>query len=159
MKNPCRIDARNNHAKNMENDANMEPKWTSKSIKKTWKNYTKKNTINYAKLSAKSYAPGGAVGPGVPEEVRSSSGDSRSRFPLASNILQKTNTRQTTKKQSPRTSGGHLARTWRASRHGADLSIYWAQGSPGLPGQSGQFSRIVVRAPAQKSTKSYFRSK
>ena len=49
--------------------------------------------------------PEPALGPGVPEEVRSSSGDSRSMFPLASNILQKTNTQQTTKKQ-PRTSGG-----------------------------------------------------
>ena len=38
-------------------------------------------------------------------------------------------------------------------------AIYWAQGSPGLPGQSGQFSRVVVRAPVQKSTTSYFRSK
>ena len=35
MNNPCRIDARNSHAKNIENDANMEPKWTSKSINKT----------------------------------------------------------------------------------------------------------------------------
>jgi hypothetical protein len=69
----------------------------------------------------------------VPEGVRNSSGDCRSRFPLASNILQKTNTWQTTKKL-PRTS--QLARTWRASRHGADLSIYWAQGPPGTGAQS-----------------------
>ena len=34
MKNPCRIDSRNSHAKNMENDANMEPKWKSESLKK-----------------------------------------------------------------------------------------------------------------------------
>ena len=42
-------------------------------------------------------------------EIRSSSGDSRSRFPLASNIVKKTNIWQTTKKQSPRTS-------WRSTR-------------------------------------------
>ena len=29
MTNPCRIDARKNNAKNMENDANMAPKWRS----------------------------------------------------------------------------------------------------------------------------------
>ena len=34
-----------------------------------------------------SEGPGGTNGPSVPEEVRSSSGDSRSRFPLASNIV------------------------------------------------------------------------
>jgi hypothetical protein len=47
----------------------------------------------------------------VLEEVRSSSGDSRSRFPLLSNILQKTNTRQTTKKQTrnPNPTRTHLA--------------------------------------------------
>ena len=74
--------------------------------------------------------PEPALGPGVPEEVRSSSGDSRSRFPLASNILQKTTSRQTIKKQ-PRTSNSHLARTWRAGRHGAD--IYQYIGPKGLP--------------------------
>ena len=37
MTNPCRIDARNSHAKNMENDANMEPKLRSKSINKNMK--------------------------------------------------------------------------------------------------------------------------
>ena len=68
--------------------------------------------------ASKSYGPEPALGPGVPEEVRSSSRDSRSRFPLASNILQKANTQQTTKKQSPRTSSCHLTRTWRAGRHG-----------------------------------------
>ena len=35
MTNPCKIDARTGNAKNMENDANMAPKWKSKSIKKT----------------------------------------------------------------------------------------------------------------------------
>jgi len=33
MTNPCKIDARKSNAKNMENDANMEPKWRSTSIK------------------------------------------------------------------------------------------------------------------------------
>ena len=34
MTNPCKIDARKRNAKNMENDANMAPKWRSKSINK-----------------------------------------------------------------------------------------------------------------------------
>ena len=42
MKTPYRIDARKSNAKNMENDANMAPKWRSKSIKKHKKIY--KNT-------------------------------------------------------------------------------------------------------------------
>ncbi len=166
MKNPCRIDARNNHAKNIENDANMEPKWTSKSIPKTWKNYTKNITKNDAKIKRqKAIRPEGpwagsegAHGPGVPEEVRSSSGDSRSRFPLASNILQKTNTRQTTKKQ-PRTSNSHLTRTWRAGRHGADLSIYWAQGPPGIGAQSAPPWRARLSVFMFSVKKSSFRSK
>ena len=131
MTHPCRIDARKSNAKKNEK---ITPTWRqnggrnpSKNIKKNTKTHHEKWCKNEA---PKSYAPGGAVGPGVPEEVRSSSGDSRSRFPLASNILQKTNTRQTTKKQSPRTSGGQLARTWRAGRHGADLYIYWARAPP-----------------------------
>ncbi len=65
----------------------------------------KNMTKNDAKMKRqKAIGPEGP-GPGVLEEVRSSSGDSRSRSPLASNIIKKTNTRQTTKKQ-PRTSGG-----------------------------------------------------
>ena len=35
MTNPCKIDARTSNATNMENDANMEPKWRPKSIKNT----------------------------------------------------------------------------------------------------------------------------
>ena len=94
MKSPCRIDARNSQAKNMENDANMEPKWRSKSINKKHEKTIQKNiTKNDAKMkrpkAIRSEGRGGANGPGVLEEVRSSSGDSRSRFPLASNILQK----------------------------------------------------------------------
>ena len=66
------------------------------------------------------------------KEVRSSSGDSRSRFPLASNILKTANTWQTIKKRAniqeplapPRT---HL--TCRQARCGSN--IYWAHGSPG----------------------------
>ena len=34
MTNPCKIDARKRSAKNIDNDANMAPKWRSKSIKK-----------------------------------------------------------------------------------------------------------------------------
>ena len=136
MTNPCRIDARKSNAKNMENDANMAPKWRSKSIKKHEKQYKKTSRKMMQKLSAKKLYARRGLGPGVLEEVRSSSGDSRSRFPLASNILQKTNTRQTTKKQSPRTSWCQLTRTWRAGRHGADLSIYWAQCRPCIGAQS-----------------------
>ena len=50
MKNQYRIDARNNHAKNMENDANMAPKWRSKSIKKHEKTIQKHITKNDAKM-------------------------------------------------------------------------------------------------------------
>ena len=60
-----------------------------------------------------------ALGPGVPEEVRSSSGDSRSRFPLASNILQKTNTRQTTKKQPRNTNPTRTHLACRQARCGS----------------------------------------
>ena len=35
MTNPCKIDARKTNAKNIENDANMEPKWRSNSINST----------------------------------------------------------------------------------------------------------------------------
>ena len=59
--------------------------------------------------------------PGV-QEVRSSSRDSRSRFPHACNIITKTNIWQTAENQRPGTFAG---------RHGADLSIYWAQAPPG----------------------------
>ena len=109
MTNPCKIDARKRNAKNMENDTNMAPTWRSKFIKKHEKTIQKHITKNDAKMkrqkAIRSEGPGGVLGPGVPEEVRSSSGDSRSRFPLASNIITKTNTRQTIKKQCPRTSG------------------------------------------------------
>ena len=127
---------------------------------KTWKNNTKTHHEKWCKNEApKSYAPGGADGPGVPEEVRSSSGDSRSRFPLASNILQQTNTRQTTKKQNPRTSAGQLTRTWRAGRHGADLSIYWAQGPPGIGAQSAPPWRARLSVFVFPMKKSWFRNK
>ena len=63
-------------------------------------------------------------GPGVPEEVRSSSGDSRSRFPLACNIIKKANIRQTTEKQSPRTEA--RTRTHLTCRQA--LRGYWAHG-------------------------------
>jgi hypothetical protein len=42
---PSKIDARKSDAKNMENDANMAPKWRSKSIKKHEKTIQKNNTI------------------------------------------------------------------------------------------------------------------
>ena len=35
IKNRCKIDAGKRHAKSMENDAKMDPKWMPKSIKKT----------------------------------------------------------------------------------------------------------------------------
>jgi len=114
----------------MQKTWKMTPTWRHNGGRNPSKNNTKTHHEKWCKNEApKSYTPGGTLGPGVLEEVRSSSRDSRSRFPLASNILQKTNTRQTTKKQ-PRTSNSHLTRTWRAGRHGADLSIYWAQGPP-----------------------------
>ena len=60
MEKQCRTDARNNHAKNMENDANMEPKWTSKKHEKTiQKNITK----NDAKIKLqKAMRPEGPMG-------------------------------------------------------------------------------------------------
>ena len=122
---PSKIDARKSDAKTWK----MTPTWRqnggrnpSKNMKKQYKKTSRKMM---QKLSAKKLYARRGLGPRVPEEVRSSSGDSRSIFPLASNILQTTNTWQTTKKQ-PRTSNSHLARTWRAGRHGADLLIYWA---------------------------------
>ena len=41
MTNPCKTDARKRNAKNMENDANMAPKWRSNSINKHEKNNAK----------------------------------------------------------------------------------------------------------------------
>ena len=35
MTNPCRIDARKSNEKNIENDADMVPKWRSTSFKTT----------------------------------------------------------------------------------------------------------------------------
>ena len=106
----------------MQKTWKMTPTWRqnggrnpSKNMKKQYKKTSRKMM---QKLSAKKLwarrgdGPGKrALGPGVPEEVRSSSGDSRSRFPLASNILQKTTTRQTTKKQprNPNPTRTHLA--------------------------------------------------
>ena len=136
MTNPCKIDTRKRNAKTWK----MKTKWRSKSIMNTRKMIQKNITKNDAKMKRpKAQDPKGregALGPGVLEEVRSFSVDSRSRFPLASNIIKKTNIRQTIKKQSPRTSGSYLARTWRAGRHGADLLIYWAQWPHGLGKQS-----------------------
>jgi hypothetical protein len=54
MTNPCRIDARKSNAKNMENDANMAPKWRSKSIKQKWKTIQKHITKN--DLDKRAYA-------------------------------------------------------------------------------------------------------
>ena len=47
---PSKIDARKSDAKNMENDANMAPKWRSKSIKKHEKTIQKNITKNDAKI-------------------------------------------------------------------------------------------------------------
>ena len=64
MKNQCRIDARNNHAKNMENDANMEPKWRSNPSKKHEKTIQKNITKNDAKVKRqKAIGPEGPLGP------------------------------------------------------------------------------------------------
>ena len=72
----------------MVNDASMEPQWTSNSIKNIETTMSKNITKNEA---SRSYMPEGTVGPGVPEDVRSSSGDSRSRFLLASHQHHHTN--------------------------------------------------------------------
>jgi len=61
MTNPCKIDARKNNAKNMENDANMAPKWRSKSIKKHEKTIQKNITKNDAKIKRQK-----AIGPEGP---------------------------------------------------------------------------------------------
>ena len=64
MTNPCRIDARKSNAKNMENDANMAPKWRSKSIKKHEKTIQKNITKNDAKMKRqKAMGPEGPLGP------------------------------------------------------------------------------------------------
>ena len=148
--NPYKIDARKSKAKNTENDANMEPILRSISVKSTWTNNTTKTSRKIMqKRSAKKLWARRRPGPRVPEEVRISSGDLRSRFPLASSIVQKTNIRQTIKKQT-RTSGGYLTRTWRAGKHGADLYTYWAHGPPEPSG--------AWRTPwlFQDAVKSYF---
>ena len=165
-RNPCKIDEKSMQNRCSKQSCKKHWKWCQHGAKmeieinqKTWKNNTKTHHEKWCKNEAsKSYTPEGAHGPGVPEGVRSSSGDSRSRFPLASNILQKTNTRQTIKKQ-PRTSGGQLTRTWRAGRHGADLSIYWAQGPPGTGAQSAPPWRARLSVFMFSVTKSSFRSK
>ena len=108
-----------------QNPSNKHEKTIQKNITKNYAKIKRQKAIGPEGPRARSE---GAHGPGAPEEVRSSSGDSSSRFPLASNIIKKTNICQTTKKQTPRTSGCYLARTWRAGRHGADLYIYWAHG-------------------------------
>ena len=64
------------------------------------KRFPKIITTNDAKMEPPKVICPKGPGPGVPEEVRSSSGDSRSRFPLACNIIKETNTWQTTKKQT-----------------------------------------------------------
>ena len=112
----------------MQKTWKMTPTWRQNGGRHRSKNmrklYKKKITENDAKTKRQR----GRWARSARRGIRSSSGDSRSRFPLASNILQKTNTRQTTKKQSPRTSSCQLTRTWRAGRHGAGLYIYWAHG-------------------------------
>jgi hypothetical protein len=109
MKNQCRIDARNNHAKNMENDANMEPKWRSNPSKKLYKKTSRKMM---QKLSAKKlYARRGRWAWSVrrgKEFLR------RLQVKVPSCIqhpAKKTNTLQTTKKQprTPNPTRTHLA--------------------------------------------------
>ena len=64
MTNPCKIDARKRNAKNMENDANMAPKWRSKSIKKHETTIQKNITNNDAKFKRqKAIRPEGPLGP------------------------------------------------------------------------------------------------
>ena len=65
MTNPCKIDARLFFfSKNIENDANVEPKLRSESITNTWTNYTNKNiTKNDAKIKRPK-----VIGPEGPEE-------------------------------------------------------------------------------------------
>ena len=64
MTNPCKIDARKRNAKNMENDANMAPKWRSKSIKKHEKIYKKNIMKNDVKTKRqKAIRPEGPLGP------------------------------------------------------------------------------------------------
>ena len=64
MRNPCKIDARKRNAKNMENDANMAPKWRSESIKKHEKTIQKHITNNYAKMKRqKAMGPDRPMGP------------------------------------------------------------------------------------------------
>ena len=50
MINPCKIDARKNDAKNIENDPNMESKWRSKSINLHLTIIQKNTTKNNAKM-------------------------------------------------------------------------------------------------------------
>ena len=92
MTNPCKIDARKSNAKNIENVSTWRQNGGLNQLKKHEKTIQKHITKNDAKMkrpkAIRSEGPGGVLEPGVPEEVRSYSRDSRSRFPLASNILQ-----------------------------------------------------------------------
>ena len=63
MNKSCKIDARKSNAKNIENDANLEPKWNSSSINNTRKNDTKKHHEQLCKNEApERHTPGGALG-------------------------------------------------------------------------------------------------
>ena len=64
MTNPCRIDARKNNAQNIENDANMAPKWRSNPSKRHEKTIQKNIAKNDAKIKRqKAMRPEGPLGP------------------------------------------------------------------------------------------------
>ena len=146
----------------MQKTWKMTPTWRqnggrnpSKNMKKQYKKTSRKMM---QKLSAKKLwarrgdGPGKrALGPGVPEEVRSSSGDSRSRFPLASNILQKTNTRQTTKKQPRNTNPTRTHLACRQARCGS-IIMFRAPGSMGISGSCGVPATLLQRYVSCRKT-------
>ena len=89
------------------------------------------------------------LGPGVPgrgKEFLTETPGSRFAIGLSSSYKQ-TSSKQK-KKQSPRTTAPPSNTHWCASRHGADLKIYWAQWPTGLPGQTVKSDRC--RAPPRQ---------
>ena len=114
----------------MRNDANMKPKW----LEFYWqymKNNTKKHNEKWCKNETpESHWPVGDLGP----ECRKRLG-----FPLKNPcqgflLFPKSSTKQTSGKQLKKnsvTSDSHLARTWCAGRHSANLCIHWAHASLG----------------------------
>ena len=115
MTNQCKINVRKRNSKHWKWRQNGGRNPSQIHENKLQKHITK----NDAQISAQKLWTRRGPGPGVPEEVRTSSGDSRFKKQTFGKQL---------KSNALEPLGGYLARTRRASRHGADLSIEFACG-------------------------------